>query len=59
MTNEMMNLCALVEKSPDADHISHEMIGYGAHRLRELEVGGLTGTGHGERSPERLAKRNG
>ena len=58
MTNDMMNLRALMEKSPDADFL-REMIGYGAQRLMELEVGGLTGAAHGEKSPDRLAQRNG
>ncbi len=35
-----MSLRALMEKSPDADFL-REMIGYGAQRLMELEVGGL------------------
>ena len=34
-------------------------IGFTAHRLIELEVAGLTGAGHGERSPDRLTWRNG
>ncbi|MES2897486.1 MAG: IS256 family transposase [Pseudomonadota bacterium] len=58
MTDEMMALRGLMEKSPDAD-LLREMIGYGAQRLMELEVGGLTGAAHGEKSPERLAQRNG
>jgi hypothetical protein len=53
MTDDMMALRALMEKSPDASFL-REMIGYGAQRLMELEVGGLTGAAHGEKSPERL-----
>ena len=55
MTNEMMTLRELVEKTPDAD-LLREMIGFAAGRLMELEVGGLTGAGYGEKSPERLVR---
>lgn len=58
MTDEMMNLRSLLEQSPDADFL-REMIGFAAQRLMDLEVEGLTGAEHGERSPERTNQRNG
>ena len=58
MTDEMMALRGLMEKSPDAD-LLREMIGFAAQRLMELEVGGLTGAGYGEKNGFRLAQRNG
>jgi len=58
MTDEMMYLRLPVEKTPDAD-LPHEMIGFAAERLMELEVAALTGAGHGEKSPTRLVQRNG
>jgi putative transposase len=58
MTDEMMRLQALLEKSSDAD-LLREMIGFTAQRLMELEVEGVTGAAHGERSPDRTNHRNG
>src|SRR5882757_2634150 len=58
MTDDMMNLRALVEKTPDAD-LLREMIGFAAHRLMELEVEGLTGAAYGEKNHDRLVLRNG
>jgi putative transposase len=58
MTDDMMNLRALVEKTDDAD-LLREMIGFAAHRLMELEVEGLTGGAYREKSQERLAQRSG
>ena len=58
MTNDMMNLRALLEKSSDAD-LLREMVGFAAQRLMELEVEGLTGAAHGARNPDRINQRNG
>ena len=58
MTDEIMSLQALLEKSSDTD-LLREMIGFAAHRLMELEVENLTGAAHGERSADRITQRNG
>ena len=58
MTDEIMTLRTLLEKSSDAD-LLREMIGFTAQRLMELEVEGLTGAAYGEKSPERFVQRNG
>ena len=56
--NDMMTLRALLEKSSDAD-LLREMIGFTAERLMALEVEGLAGAAHGERTPDRINHRNG
>src|SRR5207237_883384 len=58
MTDEMMSLRTLLEKSSDAD-LLREMVGFAAQRLMELEVESLTGAGHRERSPAGTSPRNG
>jgi putative transposase len=58
MTDDMMNLRTLLEKSSDAD-LLREMVGFAAQRLMELEVESLTGAPHGARDPDRINQRNG
>ena len=58
MTDRETALRALLTKGADAS-VLPEMIGFAAERLMELEVGNATGAAHGERSPDRLAQRNG
>lgn len=58
MTDDLMNLRALVGKTPDAD-VLREMIGFAAERLLGLELGAATEAGYGEKGPLRLAQRNG
>ncbi|MFS8112211.1 IS256 family transposase, partial [Rhizobium jaguaris] len=49
MTDDMMNLRSLVEKSADAD-LLREMIGFAAEKLMALEVGTKTGAAYGEKN---------
>jgi transposase-like protein len=58
MTDDMMNLRTLLEKSSDAD-LLREMVSFAAQRLMELEVETLTGAAHGARDPDRINQRNG
>ena len=58
MTNETMNLQALLEKTTDPDFL-REMISFTAQRLMALEIETLTGAEPGARTPERLNHRNG
>ena len=57
MTDEMMSLRALLEKSADVELV-REMVGFAAQRLMELEVESVTGAAHGERSAERMNHRS-
>src|SRR5271169_3241860 len=58
MTDDKIALRELLEKGSDATFL-REMIGFAAQRLMELDVQGLTGASHGERSADRLTQRNG
>ena len=56
--NDMMTLRALLAKSSEAD-LLRETIAFTVERPMALEVEGLAGAAHGERSPARIAQRNG
>ncbi len=58
MTIDRMTLKALVEKGSD-DDLLREMMAYVANRMMDMEVEGLTGAAHGERSASRINHRNG
>ena len=58
MTIDKIALQELLEKGSDADML-REMIGFVAERLMALDVEGLCGAGHGERTPSRTNQRNG
>jgi putative transposase len=58
MTDEMMSLRALLEKSSDAE-LLREMVEFAAQRLMGLEVPSLPFAVHGDRSPDRINHRNG
>lgn len=53
-----MALAELLEKGSDAD-LLREMVGFVAQRMMDLDVEGLCGAEHGERSAERVNWRNG
>lgn len=58
MTDDRIALHDLIGKATEGDFL-REMIGFAAQRLMELEVDALTGAGYGERSDDRVTKRNG
>jgi transposase-like protein len=58
MTTDRMALLELIEKRADGDLV-RELLAFAADRLMALEVEGLCGAGHGERSPGRTNQRNG
>ncbi len=71
MTDDMMTLRTLLEKSSDADLLremtrlrearfgGRRKVGFTAERLMDLDVEGRTGAGPGERSPDRINHHNG
>ena len=58
MTDDRMALQGLLEKTSDTNFL-REMITFTAERLMALEVDGLCGAVHGERSDDRTTHRNG
>jgi len=56
MTDDMMDLRSLVEKSADAD-LLRKVIGFAAEKLMALEVGVKTGAGYGEKNDTRRHHR--
>ena len=58
MTDDKIALRELLEKGSDAT-LLHEMIGFAAQRLMELQTETLCGAGHGERSEGRTNQPNG
>jgi putative transposase len=58
MTDMMMQLQGLLEKTKDTDTL-RDMITVMSHQLMEMEITARTGAGHNEKTPERLAQRNG
>jgi putative transposase len=58
MTDMRMALAELLEKGSDAD-LMREMVGFVAQRMMDMDVEGICGAEHGERSAERSNWRNG
>ena len=56
MTEERMALLELIEKRGDADLV-RDLLAYAAERLMAVEVEGLCGAGHRERSLARTNQR--
>ena len=52
MTDDMMTLRSIAEKSVDAD-LPREMIGFAAEKLMALEVKAKTGAGYGKKNGSR------
>ena len=58
MTGPMTSPREIVERSADAD-LPPKMIGFAGERLMDPETGAEAGAGFGEKSAERVARRNG